>query len=236
MFDLNNIIVAGRLGGDAEIKPLVGGNRVAIVNLAIDRNVKGPSGKWRTETHWCRACTFAPHFVSLLEEEGKKGRPFLIQGALHARTWEQDGQKRHMLEIEVDGSGGIAPLSEPMTVNQVRLVGRLGGNAEIKTLPGNGGSKIATMSVAVGRGYKDADGNWPSDWIRVVTFQPSLIDKTLAKQATTGRVVLIDGAFRARDRVEPETGEVLGTFYEIEVETSGGIVPVLEKRKEKANA
>lgn len=235
MFDLNSIIVAGRLGGDAEIKTLAGGRRVAAVDVAIDRNVKGPSGKWRTETHWCRVCTFVPHFVDRLDEDGKKGRPVLVQGALRARSWEQNGEKRHMLEIEVEGTGGVTLLTEPMTVNQVRLVGRLGGNAEIKTLPGNGGSKIATMSVAVGRGYKDADGNWPSDWIRIVTFQPSLIDKTLAKQAVKGRLVLIDGGFRARDQVDPQTGEIKGTFYEIEVETSTGIVPVLEQRKEKAN-
>ncbi len=235
MFALNVAILAGRLGGDAEIKPLADGRRVAIANLAIDQNVKGPSGKWRTDTHWCRVVTFVPHFVALLEAEGKKGRPVLVQGALRARSWDQDGERRHMLELEVDGNGGVAVLTDPMNVNQVRLVGRLGGNAEIKTLPGNGGSKIATLSVAVGRGYKDANGEWPSDWIRVVTFQPSLIDKTLAKQATKGRLVVIDGAFRAREWEDKETGEVK-TSYEVEVETSAGVVPVLELKREKANA
>ncbi len=235
MFDLNSIIIAGRLGGDAEIKLLSGGRRVATINVAIDRNVKGPFGKWRTETHWCRVVTFVPHVVDLIEEVGKKGAPFFVQGALRARSWEQDGETRHMLEIEVDGNGGVMPLAEPMIVNAVRLVGRLGGNADIKTLPGNGGSKIATMSVAVGRGYKDAEGNWPSDWIRIVTFQPSLIDKTLAKQATKGRLVMIDGGFRTREWTDPATGEIK-TFYEVEVENSAGIVPVLERKKEKANA
>lgn len=235
MFTLNTIMLAGRLGGDAEIIPLAGGRRAGKIDLAVDRNVKGPSGKWKTETHWARVVTYAPFLVDLLETSGKSGTPFYVQGALRARSWEQDGEKRHMLEVEVDANGGLAPLAEPMSINTVLLTGRLGSNADIKTLPGNGGSKIATMSVGVDRGYKAADGSWPSDWIRVVTFQPSLIDKTLAKQAVKGRLVTIQGGFRAREWTDKDTGEVK-TSYEIEVESSAGIVPVLERKKEKTDA
>ncbi|MBN2752337.1 MAG: single-stranded DNA-binding protein [Rhodospirillaceae bacterium] len=234
MFALNVVTLAGRLGSDAEIKSLSGGNRVATFNLAVDRNVKGPSGKWKTETYWFRVVTYFPYLIDLLADTAKKGCPVLVQGALRARSWEQDGEKKHLVEVEVDGNGGVAFLAEPMSVNTVTLIGRLGDNATIRTLPGNKGSKIATMSVAVGRGYKDANGEWPSDWLRLVTFQPSLIDKTLAKQATKGRLVMVQGALRAREWEDTETGEVK-TSYEVEVETSTGIVPVLEKRKEKAN-
>ena len=126
------------------------------------------------------------------------------------------------------------PLTDTMNINSVMLTGRLGDNATIKTLPGKGGSKVASMSIAVTRGYQAPDGTWPADWFKVTTMQPSLIDKTLAKQATKGRLVVVVGAFRAREWADKETGEV-HTSYEIEVESSTGIVPVPEKPKEKTN-
>ncbi len=235
MFAENSIWLGGRLGGDAEIRAIENDRRVAVARLAVDRNVKMPSGKWITETHWFRIVTYAPFLVDVLATEGKKGRPFFVHGALRARSWEQDGERHHLVEVEVDGNGGLIPLTEPLSLNSVRLVGRLGDKASIQTFPGEKARKLATMNVAVGRGYQDASGEWPVDWLRVVTFQPSLIDKTLAKQALKGRLVAVMGEFRAREWDDKETGEVK-TSFEIEVENSNGIVPVLERKKEKANA
>ena len=235
MFALNVITLAGRLGADAEIKPLSDNRRLAVLRLAVDRNFKNGADKWETETHWFRVVTSFPYLIDMLEVEGKKGRPVFVQGALRARSWEQDGETKHMVEIEVDGNGGILPLVEAMDVNTVMLAGRLGDNAKITTFPGDKSRKLAAFNLAVGRGYQDAQGNWPSDWLRVVTFQPSLIDKTLAKQATKGRLVTVQGAFRAREWADETTGEIR-TAFEVEVENSAGIVPVIEKRKEKANA
>lgn len=235
MFAENSIWLGGRLGGDAEIRALDGNRRVAMIRLAVDRNFKNALGKWETEAHWFRIVTYAPFLIDVLASEGKKGRPFFVHGALRARSWEQNGERHHLVEVEVDGNGGLLPLTEPLSLNSVRLVGRLGDKASIQTFPGEKARKLATMSVAVSRGYKDANGEWPSDWLRVATFQPSLIDKILAKQALKGRLVAVQGEFRAREWADKDTGEVK-TSFEIEVETSNGIVPVLEKRKEKADA
>ena len=235
MFDHNVIVLAGRLGADAEIRPLPNNRRIATFRLAFDRNFKNNLGKWETETHWFRIVTSFPPLVDMLEADGKTGQPVFVQGALRARSWEQDGEKKHLVEVEVDSNGGILLLSEAMNVNTVTLAGRLGDNAKITTFPGDKSRKLAAFNVAVGRGYKDAHGNWPTDWLRVVTFQPSLIDKTLAKQATKGRLVTVQGALRAREWADKTTGEI-HTSFEIEVENSNGIVPVIEKRKEKANA
>lgn len=235
MFTENSIWLGGRLGGDAEIRELENGRRVAMIRLAVDRNIKMPSGKWQTDTHWFRVVTYVPYLVDVLATEGKKGRPFFVHGALRAREWEQNGERHFLVEVEVDGNGGVMPLTEPLSLNRVRLVGRLGDKASIQTFPGEKARKLATMSVAVGRGYQDANGGWPVDWLRVVTFQPSLIDKTLAKQALKGRLVAVEGEFRAREWDDKETGEVK-TSFEVEVETSNGVVPVLERKMEKANA
>lgn len=114
-------------------------------------------------------------------------------------------------------------------VNVVTIAGRLGADAEIKTLPGDN-KKIASFDLAVDRNFKDRNGLWrnETEWFRVVTFQPSLIDKVLAKQATKGRLVFVQGTLRAR-KWETSGGDKR-TSVEIEVDTTGGITPVVEDK------
>lgn len=113
-------------------------------------------------------------------------------------------------------------------MNTVMVAGRLGADAEIKTLPGDKG-KVASFNLAVERSYKDKSGKWHSetDWLRVVTFQPGLIDKILAKQATKGRLVFVQGALRSR--TWEKDGQKHNTV-EIEVDGSGGITPIVEDK------
>lgn len=231
MFSLNTVMLSGRLGADADIKPLASGGKVASLSLAVDSNFKDRSGKWHTETSWFRVVTFLPWLIdSVVASEAMKGRQIFVHGALRSRSWEQDGQKRHTVEIEVDPTGGIVPVTKDSApMNVVMLAGRLGGHAEIKTLPGNGGGKVASFSLAAERSFKDRSGEWRSetDWLRVVTFQPSLIDKVLAKQATKGRLVLVQGALRSR---EWDQGGEKRTTVEVEVDGSGSITPVVEDK------
>lgn len=50
-------------------------------------------------------------------------------------------------------------------INKVTLIGRLGGDPELKTL--EGGTAVARFSLETSDSYKDKDGNWQerSDWI-----------------------------------------------------------------------
>ena len=114
-------------------------------------------------------------------------------------------------------------------VNTVMLAGRLGADAEIKTLPGDN-KKVASFSLAVDRNYKDRTGLWrnETEWFRVVTFQPSLIDKILVKQATKGRLMFVQGTLRARKWKNGDAVE--RTAFEIEVDSAGGITPVVEDK------
>ncbi|CAA7619297.1 single-stranded DNA-binding protein [Magnetospirillum sp. UT-4] len=114
MFNLNTAMLVGRLGADAEIKTMPGDKgKVASFNLAVDRSYKDRSGKWHTETDWFRVVTFVPSLIDkVLAKEATKGRLVFVQGALRARAWEQEGQKRTSVEIEVDNTGGITPIVE----------------------------------------------------------------------------------------------------------------------------
>jgi len=114
-------------------------------------------------------------------------------------------------------------------VNVVTIAGRLGADAEIKTLPGDT-KKVASFSLAVDRNFKDRNGLWrnETDWFRVVTFQPLLIDNILANQATKGRLVFVQGSLRSRNWKTGDGDE--RTAFEIEVGPDGGITPVLEDK------
>ncbi|MGE4278201.1 MAG: single-stranded DNA-binding protein [Magnetospirillum sp.] len=231
MFNQNFVALTGRLGADAEIKTIPSG-RVGILSLAVDHNFKNNGGKWQTATSWFRIVTYMPWLIdNVLASEATKGRPMFIQGSLRSRSWDQNGKTYSTVEIEVDPSGGITPVHEDSKpVNLVQVIGRLGDHANIKTLPGQGGGKMASFNLAASRSFKDSAGQWQNatDWLRVFTFQPSLIDKTLAKTATKGRLVLVQGALRAREWAD-EDGEIRKAI-EIEVDGNGDITPVLEDK------
>jgi single-strand DNA-binding protein len=230
MFELNTAMVSGRLGADAEIKQLQNG-KVGTLSIAVDHHFKNRAGKWQTVTNWFRVVTYHPWIIDNVLPEARKGRQMFVQGALRARSWEQDGKKYHTVEIEVDGAGGIVPVTaDNPAMNRVLLAGRLGAHADIKTLPGQDGGKVASFDLAADRSFKNRAGEWQkaTDWLRIVTFQSSLIDKVLAKQATKGRLVLVEGFLKSREWTDKD-GEVR-TSIEIEVDGTGGVTPVIEDR------
>ena len=62
------------------------------------------------------------------------------------------------------------------SINSVTIVGRLGADAEIRSL--QNGDKVATLSIATDHSYKDKQsGEWikRTEWHRVVTFQQGLV-------------------------------------------------------------
>lgn len=231
MFDQNVAMVLGRLGADAEIKQLANG-KVGTFSIAVDRNFKNRAGKWQTATSWLRVVTYNPWVIdNVVATEAHKGRPVFVQGALRSRSWEQGGKKYGTVEIEVDGAGGIVPVTaDSALMNRVLLVGRLGDHARITTLPGQDGGKVASFDLAADRSFKNREGTWQkaTDWLRIVTFQSSLIEKVLAKQATKGRLVLVEGFLKSREWTDGD-GEVR-TSIEIEVDGTGGVTPVIEDR------
>jgi single-strand DNA-binding protein len=151
MYNENLVLLTGKLGGEAEIVSLANGAKVAKLSLAVDHNYKDGGGRWRTDVHWIRVVTYLPHLIdTVLATEATKGRTMFVQGTLRARQWEQDGKKHHAVEVEVDHTGGITPIDKDMgPINQVILTGRLGGHADIKTLPGQEGRKVNSASRSI---------------------------------------------------------------------------------------
>lgn len=76
-------------------------------------------------------------------------------------------------------------------MNQVNLIGNLGGEVEIRTTAG--GTVIGRMSIATKEKRKDRDGNWVdhTEWHRIVSFGKTA--QNAAKFLTKGSQVALTG-------------------------------------------
>ena len=83
-------------------------------------------------------------------------------------------------------------------LNRAELIGRIGADVTVNHL--TSGGRVANMSIATDEGYVDrnsGDRVDKTEWHRVVTFQPGLVDM-LEKHARKGRLVYVAGKLQTR--------------------------------------
>ena len=83
-------------------------------------------------------------------------------------------------------------------LNRAEVIGRLGADVTVNHL--TSGGRVANMSVATDESYIDRNSGDRMDrteWHRIVTFQPGLVDM-LTKNAKKGRLVYIAGKLQTR--------------------------------------
>ena len=82
-------------------------------------------------------------------------------------------------------------------LNRAEVIGRLGADVTVNHLVSGG--RVANLSVATDESYFDKDGQKvdKTEWHRVVTFQPGLVDM-LARHARKGRLVYVAGKLQTR--------------------------------------
>ena len=117
-------------------------------------------------------------------------------------------------------------------LNRAEVIGRLGADAVINHL--TSGGRVANMSIATDEGYIDRNTGERVDrteWHRVVTFQPGLVDM-LEKHATKGRLVYVSGVLQTRRwRKDGEESDRFSTEIRL---APGGRVQFLDVRREVA--
>ena len=82
-------------------------------------------------------------------------------------------------------------------LNRAEVIGRLGADVTINHL--TTGGRVANMSIATDESYIDRDGQKvdKTEWHRIVTFQPGLVDM-LERHARKGRLVYVSGVLQTR--------------------------------------
>lgn len=98
--DLNNVVIAGRLTRDPELKYISSGRAVCKVTIANSRFYKDKNGERKEDTSFVDA-TVWDKMAEFVGERLKKGRPVIVEGRLKSDSWEDKatGQKRSKLEI-----------------------------------------------------------------------------------------------------------------------------------------
>ncbi len=99
MASLNNVILAGNLTRDPELRTTASGMHVAEFGLAINDNYKNKSGETVESTCfvdivvWGRQAETCSQYLN-------KGSPVLLEGRLQFDQWEtKEGEKRNKLRV-----------------------------------------------------------------------------------------------------------------------------------------
>ena len=113
-------------------------------------------------------------------------------------------------------------------LNRAEVIGRLGADVTVNHLVSGG--RVANMSIATDESYLDRAGGGEriekTEWHRVVTFQPGLVDM-LERHAKKGRLVYVSGKLQTRRwRKEGEESDRFSTEILL---APGGRIQFLER-------
>ena len=98
-FNLNKVILGGRLTSDVELKSTQSGVSVCSFSLAVNRKYS-KEGEQATDFINCQAWRNTAEFIS---KYFKKGSSLCVIGSIQVRNWtDQNGQKRYSTEVVVD--------------------------------------------------------------------------------------------------------------------------------------
>ena len=121
---LNKVMLIGRLGADPETRFITSGVQVTTFSLATNRQWNDKEGVSQEETEWHTIVTW-DRLAQVCGEHLSKGRLVYVEGRLHTRSWEQNGQKVYKTEVVasdmliLDSKGAQAPVeqtAEPVAV------------------------------------------------------------------------------------------------------------------------
>ena len=95
-FNLNKVILGGRLTGDVELKQTPQGVSVCSFSIAVNRKGKDAPTDFINCQAWRQTAEFISKYFS-------KGSSICVAGSVQTRTWEdKNGGKRYATEVNVE--------------------------------------------------------------------------------------------------------------------------------------
>jgi single-strand DNA-binding protein len=135
---LNRVQLIGRLGADPELRHTQAGMPVATFNLATNRQWPGKDGTLQDETEWHTIVAW-DKLAQVCGDYLAKGRLIYIEGRLHTRSWEWNGQKQYKTEIVasdmliLDQKPAGPPQAEEQAVEPVLVGAGAGSRRSVPT-------------------------------------------------------------------------------------------------------
>jgi single-strand DNA-binding protein len=99
MSGINKVILIGRLGKDPEVRAFEGGTKKASFTLATSEIYKDKEGKKVEQTEWHNIVCWRS-LAEIAEKYLTKGKQIYLEGRLRTRSWEDNGVKKYVTEIE----------------------------------------------------------------------------------------------------------------------------------------
>jgi single-strand DNA-binding protein len=100
------ITVVGNLTGDPELRFIQSG--AAVVNFTVastPRTFDRQSNEWKDGDTLFMRCSMWREAAENVAESLTKGMRVIVQGRLVSRSWEANGEKRTVMEVQVDEVG-----------------------------------------------------------------------------------------------------------------------------------
>ena len=98
----NNITVVGNITRDPELRFTPSGQANARLGVAVNRRWQDRnSGEWQEATSFFDVICWR-ELAENVSESLKRGTRVIVTGRLEQRTWEQEGNKRSVVEIIAD--------------------------------------------------------------------------------------------------------------------------------------
>lgn len=99
-FNLNKVVLAGRITKDVELKQTTAGVAVVTFSLAVNRKYANGNNQPPTDFFYVTAWRQTAEFIS---RYFRKGSSICVAGSLQTRSWEdKNGNKRTVVEIVAD--------------------------------------------------------------------------------------------------------------------------------------
>lgn len=109
-FNLNKVILGGRLTADPELKTTSNGVSITTFTVAVNRRGKDEQSDFFNVTAWRQTAEFITRYFG-------KGSSICVSGVLQNRSWEKDGQKHYATEVVADEAYFVDSRSETITAN-----------------------------------------------------------------------------------------------------------------------
>ena len=98
--ELNQVLIAGRLTRDPELRFTQKGQGISFFSVAVNRRYKdAATGEWKDDTTFVSVTVWGPA-AERCKEKLKKGSPVVIEGRLTASEYtDKSGQKRKEMKV-----------------------------------------------------------------------------------------------------------------------------------------
>ncbi|QQS29672.1 MAG: single-stranded DNA-binding protein [Sphingobacteriales bacterium] len=96
---LNKVMLIGNLGKDPEVNTFESGVKKVSFSLATSEKYKNKEGQVVEATEWHNIVCWNK-LAEIAETYLHKGKQVFIEGKIKTRSWEEDGKKRYITEIE----------------------------------------------------------------------------------------------------------------------------------------